>query len=234
MNGISQRLSVGLSLSFNTNTDPIEKQIKDLLSRRDYQKLIGLNGVDRRVWRLLQLSLYETEETLRWHAIEAIGLFMRRWWDFGHQERVLDYLRRLIWSISDESGGIGWSAPQTVAEIVVAIPPLGEPFMNIMIDRVFKEPALIKSGLWAIGRLGQRVRQSTELYRDVILASFTFDDPETLGLAAWALGEIGLKSALPHLHALKDRKEPVRIYITPHFHEKPLCYWARFAIKKIY
>lgn len=192
-----------------------------------------LNQEDRRVWRLLQSNLYHTDETLRWHSIEAIAILLSRRWEFGQQERVLDYLRRLIWSISNESGGIGWSAPQTIAEIVAAIPQLSEPFVNIMIDRVFSEPTLIKSGLWGIGRLGHRARQSIELFQDVILASFTVDDPETLGLAAWALGEIRLKSALPYLQTLRQRQEPVRIYVPPCFLEKTLGSWVRGAIAEI-
>ncbi len=192
-----------------------------------------LNEEDRRVWRFLQSNLYQTDETLRWRSIEAIAILLRRKWDLGQHEKVLDYLRRLIWSISDESGGIGWSAPQTIAEIATTIPQLYEPFVNIMIDRAFSEPALIKSGLWGIGRLGQRARPSIELFQDIILASLAVDDPETLGLAVWALGEIKFKPALPYLHTLRQRQELVRIYIPPRFFKKPLGSWVRGAIAEI-
>jgi hypothetical protein len=215
------------------NTGSIEEQIKYFLLRRDYRTLVYLSEEDKRVWRLLQSNLYQADENLQWHAIEAIAIFMRKWWDSGHQERVLDYMRRLIWSINDESGGIGWSTPQTIAEIVVTIPQLGEPFVNIMINRAFKEPALIKSGLWAVGRLGQRIRQSVEQFQGLILTSFTTDDTETLGLASWAMGEARLESALPYLKVLKNRKESIRIYVASHFTEKPLGSWARVAITKI-
>ena len=195
--------------------------------------MVCLNSANNLVWRLVQSYLYQTDETLRWHAMEAIAIFSRRRWDSGYQERVVDFIRRLLWSISDESGGIGWSAPQTIAEIIVAIPQLSEPYVNIMIDRAFSEPPLIKSGLWAIGRLGRNARQSAELFQDVIMNSFSTDDPETLGLAAWALGEIGLKPALPCIQALKDRKEPVRIYITPYFCERQLESWAMEAASNL-
>lgn len=220
-------------MNINKNTDSIDKKINDLLLRRDYEELSCLDQTDRHVWRFLQSNLYQTNETLRWHTIEAIPLLIRRRWDSGWKERVLDYLRRLIWSISDESGGIGWSAPQTIAEIVAEIPQIYEPFINIMIDRTFTEPILIKSGLWGIGRLGQSVRQSVEIFQDIILASFKVDDPETLGLAAWALGEVRFKPALFYLKNLKGRPEPVRIYVTPRFLGKTLGDWGSEAIDKI-
>jgi hypothetical protein len=217
-------------LPFDTNTGQIEKQIDLALLKRDYQKLDRLNREDRRVWRVLQFKLYQTDETLRWHSIEAIAVLLRTEWDLGRREKVRDYLRRLIWSISDESGGIGWSAPQTIAETVVAIPPLNEPFVNIMIDRAFGEPTLIKSGLWAIGRLGRGAWRSVELFQDIVLASFAADEPERLGLAAWALGEVGYEPALPYLQPLRQRHEPVRIYVPPRFIERPLGRWASEAI----
>jgi hypothetical protein len=220
-------------LPFKANPDPIEKQINRALISRDYQKLGSFDRQGKRVWKLLQSNLYQTDETLRYHSIEAIAVLSRNQWEMGRQEKVRDYLRRLIWSISDESGGIGWSAPQAIAEIVVAIPQLEEPFVNIMIDRAFSEPTLIKSGLWGIGRLGRRAWPSAVLFQGIILASFAVDEPETLGLAAWAMGEIKYKPALPYLRKLTRRHERVRIYVPPGFIVKTLGSWARGAMAEI-
>jgi hypothetical protein len=220
-------------LPFNANTDSIANQINLILLRGDYQKLNSLDREGKRVWRLLQSNLYQTDQTLRYHSIEAIAILLRAQWELGQKEKVRDYIRRLIWSISDESGGIGWSAPQAIAEIVVAVPQLNDPFVNIMIARAFSEPTLIKSGLWGIGRLGRRARQSVRLFQDIILASFAVDEPETLGLAAWAMGEVKYKPALPYLQKLRQRLEPVRIYVPPRWLEKPLGNWASEAIVEI-
>jgi hypothetical protein len=220
-------------LPFNENIDSIANQINLILLRRDYQKLNSFDREGKRVWRLLQSNLYQTDETLRWHSIEAIATLLRKQWDLGQKGKVRDYVRRLIWSISDESGGIGWSAPQAIAEIVVTVPQLYEPFVNIMIDRAFSEPTLIKGGLWGIGRLGRRARPSVRLFQDIILASFTLDEPETLGLAAWAMGEVKYRPALPYLQKLRRRHEPVRIYVAPRLLEKSLGSWVRKAIVEI-
>lgn len=211
----------------------IEEQVNGFLLNRDFRQLVFLEQQNKCVWKLLRSNLYQTDETLRWHSIEAVAQLMRHWWDHGRQEKVRDYLRRLIWSISDESGGIGWSAPQTIAEIAVAIPQLYDPYVDNMIDRALGEPVLLKCGLWGIGRLGVAAKRSVVLFQDMVLASFTADDPETLGLAAWAVGETGCRPAFRFLQQLLTRPEPVRIYIQPEFQEKTLGIWAEDAIKKI-
>ncbi len=133
----------------------------------------------------------------------------------------------------DESGGIGWSAPQTIAEIIVNIPELLDPYGSMMIAHAFEEPPLIKGGLWGIGRLGKLSTEAVEFFHDMVLAVFRSEDAETLGLAAWAVGEAGFKPALPFLEKLLERKEKVQIYIKGYFHEKPLGQWTREAISKI-
>jgi hypothetical protein len=223
----SGKLNSGRHMSLN------EKQINSLILNKEYDRLDCLNREDRRVWRVLQSNLYQTDADIRWYSIEAVATIILGYWKLGRQEKVLNYLRSLVWSMSDESGQIGWSAPQTIAEIVIAIPKLGDPFINIMIDRAFHEPALIKGGLWGIGRLGHVAKQSVELFQDIILSSFKVNEPETLGLAAWAMGETGFSPSLPNLKILSSRQEPVRLYVPPFFLEKPLGRWAQEAIARI-
>jgi hypothetical protein len=211
----------------------IVQEVRSLLLLRDNGTLIDLCEKDRRFWKALRLNLNEGDEVLRHQAIEAVAGLMQRWWQSGRQESVRDYMRRLIWSMTDESGEIGWSAPETMAEIIVHIPELLEPYGSIMIARAFEEPPLVKGGLWGIGRLGKRIGQVIELHQNEILAAFDSDDPEIIGLAAWAMGEAGFAPALPHLKSLQSRKESVQLYIEGDFVEQPLKNWVHEAISKI-
>jgi len=211
----------------------LEQQVYTLLSLRDFPGLLDLCEKDRRSWRILWASLYDANERLRWPAIEAVARVMDRWWQAGHRERVQEYVRRLIWSLSDEAGEMGWSAPQTIAEVVVSIPELLEPYGSVMVCRAFEEPAMVTGGLWGIGRLGRRIKEAVESFQDSVLGVFESQDPETLGLAAWAMGEVNFKSALPYLEKLKGRKKPARIYIDGHFDEKAVGQWAQEAVAKI-
>jgi len=215
-----------------TNRSP-EQQVYALLLQRDFSKLANLCEKDKRFWRILWATLYHKDENLRWPAIEAVAEVMERWWQAGNKERVREYVRRLLWSMSDEAGEMGWSAPQTIAEIIVSIPELLEPYGSMMISRAFEEPVLIAGGLWGIGRLGTIIREATECSQDKILEVFHTDDFKTLGIAAWAMGEVGLEAALPCLDKLKSCKEMSCIYINSDFCQRPVGQWAQEAIVKI-
>jgi hypothetical protein len=211
----------------------IRHQVKDLLEKREHDRLVELCEKDREFWKALRFNLYAVDERIRCAAIETLAKIMQRWWQAGKKEKVREYIRNLFWSITDESGGIGWSAPQTIAEIIVNIPELIDPYGSMMLAHTLDEPPLIKPGLLGMGRLGKLAAEAVHFFQDKVLSLFQSDDAETLCLAAWATGEAGFKEALPFLEKLSERKEPVRIYIKGDFYEKPLGQWAKEAINKI-
>jgi len=163
----------------------------------------------------------------------VIAKFMERWWQSGRQEKVRIYIRTLFWSMNDESGGIGWSSPQTIAEIIMHIPELIDPYGRMMIAHSMEEPPLMKGGAWGIGRLGRRIESSIEVFKEEILAAFQENDSETIGLLAWAMGRTGFAPAMPHLENLLQREDPVMIYSNSVFLQKPLKKWAAEAIESI-
>ena len=211
----------------------IKAQVRELLEQREYENLIDLCVIDRHAWQELRFRLYDTNEKIRWAAIEATARLMKRWWQIRQQEKVRDFIRNLFWSMSDESGGIGWSSPQTIAETIVNIPEILDPYGCMMIAYSIEEPPLMKGGLWGIGRLGKMIADSIDFFSEKILAVFQNDDLEILGLAAWSMGQVGFTQSLSYLKNLCERLEPVRIYMESQFIERPLGYWAEEAIKKI-
>lgn len=211
----------------------VKKQAEDLLRKRDFDHLIELCESDRRFWQEVRFRLYEIDESLRWSAIETAARLMKKWWDAGREEKVRRYIRTLFWSMNDESGGIGWSSPQVIAEIVVHIPALIDPYGSMMIAYSIEEPPLIKACLWGIGRLGKSVVEAVDFFQEKILAVFGTDDAEILGLASWAMGEVGFYPAIPFIEKLFSRSEPVAIYIDGDFIERPLGHWVQNALRKI-
>jgi len=211
----------------------VKQKLRLLLQERNHSRLVELCEQDRHAWNELRFRLYDMDEKIRWSAIEAVAQVMKRLWEAGKKDKVREYMRNLFWSLNDESGGIGWSAPQTIAEMIVNIPELLNPFGSMMIAHSLDEPPLVKSGLWGIGRLGRRVEESVDFFKDLVLSKFQIDDPEILSLAAWALGEVRYRPALPFLEVLKEREETARIYTDGEFHEKHLGQWVRESIEKI-
>ena len=211
----------------------IKKQVEDLLRKRDLERLIDLCEKDRHYWQEVRFRLYDLDENISWAAIQTVAKLMHRWWQSGKEDKVRQYIRTLFWSMNDESGGIGWSAPQTIAEIILYIPEIIEPYGRMMIAHSLDEPPLVKGGLWGIGRLGRRVTDAVALFKDKILTIFAIDDFETLGLASWAMGEACFTPAGPFLEQLRSSAESVKIYMGNDFLEKPLGKWAQEALAKI-
>jgi hypothetical protein len=212
---------------------PIKKTTGELLRKRDFQGLLALCDADRRYWQEVQFRLYDLDEVLRWSAIETVAKLMKKWWDLGKEEKVRIYIRTLFWSLNDESGGIGWSSPQTIAEIIMHNPVLIEPYGRMMIAHCIDEPPLLKGCFWGIGRMGGLIRESVKVFQHEILEVFGNDDIEMLGLAAWAMGEVGFDFATPFLEKLRSRHETVTIYLVGCFCEKPLGKWAEEALRKM-
>ena len=61
---------------------------------------------------------------LRWRAITCMGTAMARLADQEMEEARI-VMRRFLWSLNDESGGIGWGAPESMAETMCKHPPPG-------------------------------------------------------------------------------------------------------------
>jgi hypothetical protein len=53
---------------------------------------------------------------LRWRSVSALGAVVARLAD-ENRESARVVMRRLMWSLNDESGGIGWGAPEAMGEI---------------------------------------------------------------------------------------------------------------------
>ena len=211
----------------------VKQRVSTLLRQSHYDELVRLCGEDRRFWNTLRLYTYDSDESLRWPAIESVAVLMEKWWQEGRRERVLEYVRNLLWLLNDESGGTGWSAPEIIAETALRIPELLEPYGRIMIGYSLEKGPLLNSGLWAIGRLGKRAKEIVKPFQDKVLAAFDGEHPETLALAAWAMGEASFAPALARLAELRSRTELVRVCVNGRFQEKTLGRWAEEAVAKI-
>lgn len=212
---------------------PLKQCVHGLLIERDFETLIDLCERERHAWQEVRYSLYSLDERVRWSAVEAAAKLMELWWKSGRQEKVRQYVRTLFWSMNDESGGIGWSSPQAVAEIIATIPEMVEPYGSMMIAHTIDEPPLVKGCLWGIGRMGRLIADSVAFFQGQILSTFQIDDAQTLGLASWAMGESGFSPAKFNLERISSRIEPVTIYIKGDFTVRTLHDWAGEALMKI-
>ncbi len=206
----------------------LKRQVLDLIAGPDLAAiradLAGLAA--KNVVNILFSALCREDSRQRWHAVTCMGDAVARL--AGEDlEAARIVMRRLLWSLNDESGGIGWGAPEAMAEILCRHPGLGEEYVHMLIsymredgeercqDGNFLEHPLLQRGLlWGMARLS-RCRPDLLLARGVeadIPQYLTATDAAIRGLAVAVAGALGLAACRPQLERLLADAAPLTLY----------------------
>jgi hypothetical protein len=95
---------------------------------------------------------------IRWHAVTAMGMVVSRLAD-ENMESARVVMRRFMWNLNEESGGIGWGCPEALGECMARSERLADEYGRILLSYLHPErnfiehPALQEGVLWGIGRL---------------------------------------------------------------------------------
>jgi hypothetical protein len=181
-----------------------KEEVVALLEEKNYRRLAGAIIQKRSNLRYLNRLLYEPGKLIRWRAIEAMGVVADMLAD-KDPEAVRVILRSLLWTINDESGGIGWSAPECIGEIIHHRPELFADFASVVLS--YADEHMLRRGvLWAAGRMAQA---QPGLIREElpVLAAFLDDpDPVVRGYTLRLLDIMGEKFDPRRFgHLLEDR-----------------------------
>lgn len=192
------------------NIDGIIEELRCLPAAQSINPLIG--------------GLCSNNETVRWHAVTALGPVVSDLAD-RDMEAARVVMRRLMWSLNDESGGIGWGAPEAMGEIMACHAGLAGEYGHILVaymreDGYFLELEQLQRGLmWGLGRLAQ-TRPALLRDRNAITYLLPYlDSPDTIvrGLAARALGLLGAKEASASLAKLVADRGEIKLYLNRAF-----------------
>jgi len=119
----------------------LKKRVLELLKSADFEKeLESLSRLPaRRVINPLFPFLYNLDEQIRWRAVIAMGAVVANLADEDMASaRVI--MRRLMWNLNDESGGIGWGSPEAMGEILACHEALSEEYNRILISYAREGP----------------------------------------------------------------------------------------------
>lgn len=126
--------------------DPTRKSAFDRLKKIPNEQLVGH----------LFSHFYHKDDLVKFRSIAAMG-------DLGSRlekqniEKARIVLRRIMWNLNDESGGIGWGSPEAMGEILSQCPELAMEFKSILLsyldpDGNYLEHEMLQRGvLWGIG-----------------------------------------------------------------------------------
>jgi hypothetical protein len=106
------------------------------------------------------------------------------------------FVRRLMWHLNEESGAIGWGAPEAMAEILARHEGLAREYHRILLSYIrefdkdctfIDHPPLRRGAYWGVARLAQ-ARPDMALAAVLDLTAGLWDcDPESRGLCCLGL-----------------------------------------------
>jgi HEAT repeat protein len=161
-----------------------------------------------RMLSLLLALTYDSDDLVSWRAVEAYGLAAAQV-AIADAEFVRNQLRRLVWLLRDESGGIGWRAPELIGETLFHCHAKFQDYIPILVsllDMEAQDAVRFRAGyLWAIGRVALVISEQIQGSIPFILPCLHDRFPQIRGLAAWVIGRIAPEMAIAQLtHLLAD------------------------------
>lgn len=186
--------------------------LRKLLAARDPVALKTWASREPHAVRTLFAALFETDVLLRWRAIEGLG------WIAGDAarsdpERVRDWIRRILWNMMEESGGLMWHGPEAIGEILANAPSLIPEYLGPLGSYRVEEP--FEAGTYlALARIAAVAPDAVSVIAEVLLPGLTDPDPRIRAHAALALGRIGHAAARPGIAALLVDETPITTYDT--------------------
>lgn len=209
----------------------MKEEIQKFLLDRRFDRLGELQISKKRLISKLISLAYDKQTLICWRAIEAIGYLTKEVAE-TKPEIVRDIVGRLLWMIREESGGIGWSSPEILGEIVRNSPDKFSDIAPIILSFIDEE-MLAPGVIWAIGRIGEVRPDLVNHAVPVITSYLNHSDAKLRGLTAWALGELQAGDVIHQLRALLNDTHRITLYKNGELTEKTLDAIAEKAINRI-
>ncbi len=162
----------------------IKEKIREFPPRQAINPLIG--------------ALCHRDEAVRWKAVAAIGVVVAEIAreDIEHARVII---RRFMWMLNEESGGMAWGVPEAMAETLANHEKLAQEYTSILISYIWPEgnyleyPPAQRGVIWGIGRLAQEFPHLLKEYKAPEYAFHLVDSPDQFVRAfwVWAYGQMG-------------------------------------------
>jgi len=197
----------------------LKKMVAEYILAGDFAK--GLSEISslppRQVVNPLFSFLCSIDELLKWRAVTAMGKVVSTL-AASDLESARVVMRRLIWNLNDESGGIGWGCPESMAEAMARNKKLAAEYACILISYIqpdgnyLEHEGLQRGVLWGVGRLAHSRPQCMQAATEFLLSYMKSEVPHLRGLAAWAVSPILNAAAIHCLRKLTRDPAELMLY----------------------
>jgi hypothetical protein len=192
----------------------------------------------RQVVNPLFSFLYSLDEPIKWRAVSAMGAVIARSAE-ENMESARIVMRRFIWNLNDESGGIGWGSPESMGEAMALNLALADQYASILLSYInpdgnYLEYENLQPGvLWGIGRMAHARPGHA---RDALpfLQPYLESDRSVLrGMAAWVAGALPFDRTLSFLNPLKNDTSHFKLYQEGVLEEMRICDLVAKLVKRL-
>ncbi|QLA21014.1 DVU0298 family protein [Desulfolutivibrio sulfoxidireducens] len=140
-------------------------------------------------------ALLSPTPLVRWRAVTALGRAVCRMAEARLEDGRI-FVRRLMWYLNEESGAVGWGAPEAMAEILARHEGLAREFHRILLSYIrelekdctfIDHPPLRRGAFWGVARLAQARPELARPAVPDLVTGLADCDPESRGLCCLAL-----------------------------------------------
>lgn len=155
----------------------MRKNIVHALEFNDLDAVVLVSKGNRKVLSHLVRLAYDKETLVGWRAIKAIGMVAKELIKTD-AEFLRETTRKLLWSLSDESGAIGWSAPEMLGEIASAHPERFRDIIPLIAELYDIEEKVFRPGIiYALARIAEVSPGLVAPYKDLAIRALSDDNP---------------------------------------------------------
>jgi hypothetical protein len=179
-------------MRFMNSTSMDLSTLRSWLLESEYTAIIEHARSEKRMLSLLTALTYDTKAAISERAIRATGLAAKVIAEYD-PEYVRNYLLRLFWLLSEESGGIGWKAPELIGEILFHCPQFTQffPMLISLLDMEEEDASKFRVGtIWAVGRVAQVAHDDMQPAREWIKQYLNDEDDEIKAISRWCLAQL--------------------------------------------
>ena len=187
----------------------LKSTVRQILLHKDTQAAIEevLLLPPRHVINPLFALIQSGDPKLKWPAVRCFGAVVST---LANQdpESSRQVMRRLMWSLNDESGGIGWGSAEAMGESLARNGILAAEYLPILLsyareDGNYLEHEPLQRGLlWGIGRAAEHYPEPVRAALPHLLAYLDSPDAGVRGLAARLMGLLQVREACVRLRDL--------------------------------
>ena len=228
------------------NRQRFKKKVISLLEHEDLDEIFAQLPTfsEKHLLNALFSCLCHSQELVRWHAVSAFGCLVPAMADQDLDE-ARTVMRRFLWMLNDESGGIGWGVPEAMAEVMRHSLALGREYLHMLVSYTMDDgPELFQDGnfleleplqqgvLWGLCRVAPVYADELLALRidENLMVYYGSSNSAVRGLCCRLAGLLRLREHRSVISEAQSDDRVVRWYQNGNFVDQTVAEMARTAL----